>query len=124
MTPSLRALVLVASTAIVATPAFAQGPATGTAEITALGSSDLRHDWMDLHGPDASGTITVRVRTSDLDLSTAAGQATLNRRIKHARSDLCRAVLDDPEATGSQIGAERACLRAARVQSPAQQASR
>lgn len=116
MMPSLRALCLPAALFAFAAPAFAQG---SDAEITALGRTELRHDWLSLHAPDSQGTITVRISTADLDLNTPAGQAALDRRIAHAKSDMCRAALADPDVPSVGLGAERACLRAARVRSDA-----
>lgn len=110
-TISLPALLLAAST-----PALAQGPADAGADITAMGRTELRHDWLNLSGPDAQGAVVARVRTADLDLASAAGQAERDRRISHASGDLCRATLDDPEFPGAQVAAERSCLRAARGQ--------
>lgn len=110
-TITLPALLLAAST-----PALAQGPTDAGADITAMGRTDLRHDWLNLHGPNAEGTVVARVRTADLDLSSGAGQAERDRRISHASGDLCRMTLDDPEFPGTQIAAERSCVRAARSQ--------
>ena len=84
-------------------------------EITAMGRTELRHDWLSLHAPDNAGSVVARIDTSDLDLTTAAGRATLDRRIAHAKSDMCRVALSDPDMPGIGLGAERSCLRAARV---------
>jgi UrcA family protein len=125
----LRTITLPALLLAVSAPALAQGPAEAGADITAMGRTELRHDWLNLSGPNDQGTVVARVQTSDLDLSSAAGQAERARRVSHASGDLCRATLDDPEFPGTQIAAERSCLRAARSQAnrqtqAAQQAAR
>lgn len=95
-------------------PVLAQGSAGVDADITAMGRTELRHDWLDLRGPDAQGNVVARVRTADLDLTTTAGLAERDRRVSHASGDLCRTALDDPDFSGSQVAAERNCLRGLR----------
>lgn len=107
-----------------ASPVFAQEPVGSNSDITAMGRNDLKHGWMSIYGPDAAGSITVRVRTADLDLRTPAGQEALNQRIIHAKTDLCRTALEDTALTGPQLGAERACLRTAKLAQPPRQALR
>jgi UrcA family protein len=116
MTQLLRTITLSALALAASTPALAQSSAGAATDITAMGRTELRHDWLSLQGPNAQGAVVARVRTADLDLSSAAGQAERNRRINHASGDLCRVTLDDPELSGSQLAAERSCLRAARSQ--------
>jgi UrcA family protein len=116
----LRTMCLPAVLLAAATPALAQDPAQGSADITAMGRTELRHDWLNLHGPDAQGNVVARVNTADLDLTTAAGRAERDRRIGHASTDLCRATLDDPEFPVSQAAAERSCQRSARNQAARQ----
>lgn len=108
--PNLRSLCLSFALLATSAPAMAQPQ-----EITALGRPELKHDWLSLHAPDGAGSVMARIDVSDLDLTTSAGRATLNRRIAHAKSDLCRAALGDPDMPGIGLGAERSCLRAARV---------
>jgi len=38
-------------------PVLAQGSAGVGADITAMGRTELRHDWLDLRGPDAQGNV-------------------------------------------------------------------
>lgn len=102
------------------TPVLAQGSAGVATDITAIGSAELRHYWLDLRGPDAQGNVVARVRTADLDLTTTAGLAERDRRVSHASGDLCRTALDDPDFSGSQIAAERSCLRGLRSRTPSQ----
>jgi UrcA family protein len=116
----LRAIALPALLLAATAPALAQGSAQGGDDITALGRTELRHDWLNLQGPNAEGAVVARVRTADLDLTTQAGRAERDRRISHASGDLCRATLDDPEFPGAQLAAERSCLRAARSQTTGQ----
>lgn len=119
----LRTISLSALLLAVASPALAQGSPDTGADITAMGRTELRHDWLSLHSPTAEGTVVARVRTADLDLTTAAGRAERDRRISHASTDLCRAALDDPEFPGAHLAAERSCERAARNQAARQTAT-
>ena len=116
----LRAIALPALLIAATAPASAQGPADASADITAMGRTELRHDWLNLHAANAEGTVVARVRTADLDLTSSAGLSERDRRVNHASSDLCRAVLDDPDLAGSQLAAERSCLRSARSQAARQ----
>jgi UrcA family protein len=116
MTKLLRTIILPALLLAVSAPAIAKGSAEAGTDITAMGRTELRHDWLNLSGPNAQGTVVARVQTSDLDLSSSAGQAERARRVSHASDDLCRATLADPEFPGTQIAAERSCLRAVRSQ--------
>ncbi len=93
-------------------------------EITALGRTELKHDWLSLHAPDGAGSVTARIDVSDLDLTTAAGRATLDRRIAHAKNDMCRVALEDPDMPAIGLGAERSCLRTARVRIGSEDTSR
>ena len=116
---NFRLLYLPLALIAASTPAMAQPQ-----EITALGRTELKHDWLSLHAPDGAGSVTARIETSDLDLTTAAGRNALDRRIAHAKSDLCRAALSDPDMPGISVGAERSCLRAARVRIGGEESSR
>jgi UrcA family protein len=116
---NLRSLCLPLALLAAPTSAIAQPQ-----EITALGRTELKHDWLSLHAPDGAGSVTARIDTSDLDLTTADGRAALDRRIAHAKSDMCRAALSDPDMPGIGAGAERSCLRAARVRVGGEDATR
>lgn len=119
MKSTLRTLCLPVAMLALAPPAFSQPQ-----EITAMGRAELRHDWLSLPAPAGPGSITARINTSDLDLTTAAGRSALDRRIAHAKADMCREALSDPDMPTIGLGAERSCLRAARVRSPGDEASR
>lgn len=107
---NLRLLCLPLALVAASTAAIAQPQ-----EITALGRTELKHDWLSLHAPEGAGSVTARIDTSDLDLTTPAGRAMLDRRIAHAKSDMCRAALNDPDLPGVGLSAERSCIRTARV---------
>ena len=113
----VRAMCLTATLLTVSSPALADAPG---GDITAMGRTELRHDWLSLRGPDSGGTIVARIQTGDLDLSTHAGKAKLDRRIKHASADLCLAALNDPEMPVAGQAAERDCLRDAKAQASRQ----
>ena len=113
----VRDICLSAAMLTVSSPALADAP---NGDITAMGRTELRHDWLSLRGPDPDGTVVARIRTGDLDLTTQSGKAKLDRRIKHAGADLCLATLDDPEMSVAQQAAERDCLRDAKAQASRQ----
>ncbi|MFN3515634.1 MAG: UrcA family protein [Novosphingobium sp.] len=116
---NLRLLCLPLAMAVASTAAIAQPQ-----EITALGRTEQKHDWLSLHVPDGAGSVTARIDTSDLDLTTATGRAALDRRIAHAKGEMCRAALNDPDLPEIGLSAQRACLRAARVRFGSEESNR
>lgn len=68
-------------------------------------------------------TMTIHVPTEDLDLATAEGQKTLDRRVNKAVRDVCRTT---SVTTGSRVMNQdvRACLANARTSAKQQVAAR
>lgn len=68
-------------------------------------------------------TLTINVPTDDLDLGTAEGQKTLDKRVSKAVRDVCRTT---SVTTGSRVMNQdvRACLAKARTSAKQQVAAR